>query len=53
MGSYKLPLAQIVIQILGFSQYTPLGEIRNTRNLSKDNKSNLQQGDSQHQIKWK
>ena len=32
---------------------TPLGEIRDTRNVSKHNKSNIQQADSQHQIKWR
>ena len=30
-----------------------LGETRDTRNMSKHNKSNIQQVDSQHQIEWR
>ena len=30
-----------------------VGEIRDTRNISKHNKSNIQPADSQYQIKWK
>ena len=29
-----------------------LGEIRDTRNISNPNKSNIQQANSQHQIRW-
>ena len=30
-----------------------LGEIKDTRNIRKYNKSNIQQDDNQHQIKWR
>ena len=30
-----------------------LGGTRDTRNICKDNESNLQQADSQHQIQWR
>ena len=33
--------------------YKSLGEIRDTRHISKHSKGNVQQADSQHQIKWR
>ena len=38
---------------VGEIQDTSLGEVRDTRCIPKHNKGNIEQGNSQHQIKWR
>jgi hypothetical protein len=50
---YQAITCSMVFIVIGRSQKSHLGKIRNSRPIPKHDKSNLQQTSSQHQSKWR